>query len=181
MTPLRPSKHGPLKLLFIGRLSQEKGILQFLNAFSGIRAECHFDIYGTGPLEKDIEVQIHRLRLQGRVRLRGKYSHEEIINLLPEYDALVLPSVGAEFAPLSIIEAALKGLFILTRPFGGMKEMAEEAGNYIFIDDLTSECLEEAFAGISESQFNPVDLSDYSMPVYTENLRKELDRLVGKV
>ena len=44
---------------------------------------------------------------------------------MKNYNAFVLPSTWYENAPLSIVEAAMSGLRILTVNEGGMKEMGE--------------------------------------------------------
>ncbi|MDE6272193.1 MAG: glycosyltransferase family 4 protein [Muribaculaceae bacterium] len=164
-----------VRLLFVGRLSYEKGILPFLKALRGFQREYIFDIYGTGSLEKEISDEIRRSGLTERVSLKGARSHDEILSLMSDYDALVLPSSGAEFAPLSIVEAAAHGLFIMTVPQGGMKEMAEEVDNYIFIDPVSTQSIEKAMETISLESFRPSDLKAYTFQSYKEALQHEIE------
>lgn len=163
-----------LKLIFIGRLSDEKGLLPLIDALAETDSPYVLDIFGSGPQEQEMRTAISQNGLDGKVNLNGHKSHKEIMELLGHYDALILPSVMSETAPMSIVEAASKKLFVLTMDYGGMKEMAERVGNYVFINPISARALDEAFETIRHKEFSHTDLTDFTYESYKDALRREL-------
>lgn len=163
-----------LKLIFIGRLSHEKGLLPLINAITGVDSPYLLDIYGIGPQEKDIEKAIRQNGLSEKINLKGGLPHKQIMELLDNYDAMILPSIVSETAPASIIEAASKKLFVITMGYGGMKEMAEKVGNYVFVNPLSTKSLEEAFEILRRKEFKDTDLTEFTFGAYMDALKREL-------
>lgn len=64
-----------LSLVFIGRLSQEKGIFKFIHVLSTLVSQgyktFHLDIWGSGPLEQEISNFIREHQLQNFIRMNG--------------------------------------------------------------------------------------------------------------
>ena len=123
-----------LKLVFIGRLGQEKGIKTFLQSVPDAAwnsMELH--IYGSGPDEEVLKQLIKNSQLESKCFFYGRHPHVNILEQLPLYDALVLPSIWYENTPLTIVEAAFAGLRILCSEWGGVKELASYCGgSYLF-------------------------------------------------
>lgn len=166
----------PINLIFIGRLSNEKGLIPLIKSLSKIDVKFKFDIYGDGPLKTEISNIIKEENLQNKIFLKGTRSHDEIMALLSNYDALILPSLMYENAPMSIVEAASKKLYIITMDYGGMKELAERVGNYAFINPLSPEKLERAFFKVLGTQYKNTNLSEFTYTSYKRNLQKFLLR-----
>ncbi len=79
---------------FIGRLVEEKGIFDLLNAASRLRGEYTIVLAGDGPLRTSIEQQATS---GSRIRYTGPLKEEELIPLLSNMDVLVLPSRTQDF------------------------------------------------------------------------------------
>lgn len=91
--------------LFVGRLSEEKGILQLLRSWP---ADEPLDVIGSGPLESACSPA------PSGVRLLGALPHERLLARLPHYTGLVFPSVWPESAmPLVCQEALAAGVPVL--------------------------------------------------------------------
>lgn len=124
---LRESHVSPIaiRIAFFGRLASNKGIDLIINAISQ-QKHCpmvHFDIWGSGPMESEIENQIGRLQLQKIVSLKGRYPEgEAYARLLISYDAIVLPSTEGEGLPLVLLEAMAYGVPYLTTDVGAIKD-----------------------------------------------------------
>jgi glycosyltransferase involved in cell wall biosynthesis len=83
------------RFLYIGRLSEEKGLFDLLAAFQLARRKmpsAKLDIVGSGPLERQLKEKLNSLGLESVVALPGAKTSEEIGDLLMRSSALILPS-----------------------------------------------------------------------------------------
>lgn len=111
-------------LLFVGRLSREKGLKTLLQAASQI-PDWSIQVVGDGPLRDELDSEIESKKLRN-VRLLGRLPTSEIEILLQKATALVLPSECYENLPTVILEAWYYGLPVIVSRLGGMAELVEE-------------------------------------------------------
>lgn len=103
------TKTNPLKILFVGRLTQEKGLsylLDAVNAFSSEQVELHLiggGWYSGHPVSK---------YLSGNVFLHRQMSQPRLWEIYKEYDLLVLPSLSEGFG-MVIVEALVAGVPVI--------------------------------------------------------------------
>lgn len=161
------SSETPLKMVFIGRLSQEKGIEQFIKSLKELDYNYQFDIFGTGDREKFIQKLIGS---STKINLKGQVSHDQLMSLLPNYEVLVLPSLMYENAPMSIVEAASYNLKILTMNYGGMKELADYVGNSVCMDNHSKKEISRGLNIIRLLNDRETDLSEFTEISYLKNL-----------
>ena len=120
--------------LFIGRLSQEKGI-QCLLDLAKMKV-CSIKICGTGPMEevvRSVAVELENLEYLGQL------DRSEVLGELKKSKALIFPSVWYEGMPMVIIEALATGTPVICTNLGGQNEMINhginglkfEADNYL--------------------------------------------------
>lgn len=166
-----------LHIIFFGRLSDEKGLIPFIEALKSVTIPFIFDIYGEGKIKNDIEKAIFENNLQSKISLKGSIDHGTLLQKLNNYDAMVLPSIMYENAPLSIVEAAASQMHILTMQYGGMEELAKCVGNYYFIDPLSSEKLDSIFAYLKDARFEPSDLSEFTKTVFEKRILNLLNSI----
>lgn len=172
MEPARRDRN--LRIVFLGRLGPEKGLLPFLSGISReLWAEITVDIYGEGEERTRIEKFVEREGLGGSCVLCGALPHDRMVEKLPSYHAMVLPSLCYENAPLSVVEGALAGLYLIVSAWGGVADTARLCGGAIEIlpEDPESvsagvrECLEQ-FRKTGSPERELDKLSDY----YSEEL-----------
>jgi glycosyltransferase involved in cell wall biosynthesis len=122
----RPPHHGPLHLVFAGRLVEHKGVQVAIEALGQLADRAWtFDIYGDGPYRSDIEAAIP-VALRDRIRLRGWVA--DPADALRAADLFVLPS-RLEALPMSLLEAMWAGRPVLTNAVGAVPELlADGAG-----------------------------------------------------
>ena len=114
--------------LFMGRLSEEKGITLLLNAFSHLKH--NIVIIGDGPLKKNV---ISSCEANKNIKYLGKKNNADVIEILKKAKALIVPSIWHEVMPMTIIEAFACGCPVLASNFGSMKSMVKEDYNgYLF-------------------------------------------------
>lgn len=137
--------------LYFGRLSEEKGILTLVKAMKGIEADLY--IVGSGPLKKNIETYISANSIKN-VQILGFKSGQELIDIVGNTKAVVIPSEWYENGPYSAIEALQLGCPIIGADIGGIPELVNgngclfQSGN---IDEL-NRCL-NFFLASSEEEY----------------------------
>jgi len=86
---------GPYRFLYVGRLSDEKGLDDLLAAFCLMRSrypESKLDLVGAGYLKDALMRQAAELGITNDVIFQGSKSIDELAELYMSSDALVLPS-----------------------------------------------------------------------------------------
>jgi glycosyltransferase involved in cell wall biosynthesis len=102
-----PGQYG----LFVGRLSEEKGVRVLLAAWRRVAPEIPLFVLGDGPMRAGIASEIADHGLTG-VRLVGNASREEVFRWMRGACFLVCPSYWFE-APLVIVEAFACGVPVI--------------------------------------------------------------------
>lgn len=110
---------------YIGRLSEEKGILNLIEAIPLVlkgRTSTRFVICGGGSLYDEAEKIMKVEGVEAHVRLMKWVAHEEVPQYLNELKLLVLPSF-TEGLPNVVLEAMACGTPVLATPVGGIPEI----------------------------------------------------------
>lgn len=137
-------------ILFVGRLSEEKGIDKLLEALRYVKyRDCKVLIVGSliyGLTEKDryqnyIESLSHEFK--GRIIFTGYVPQSELPELYNIADVAVLPSVWQEPAGLTMVEAMACGLPVITTQSGGILEYVADCGFVLPIDENLSKNIAE--------------------------------------
>ena len=97
--------------LFVGRLSEEKGLRALLAAWKRMARQIPLFIVGDGPMRQGIATEIGDLGLTG-ITLVGNASREEVFRWMRDACFLVCPSHWFE-APLVIVEAFACGVPVI--------------------------------------------------------------------
>lgn len=97
-------------------------LLEVLAAANRAGQMLTLDIFGEGPLRKDLLRQVRSLRLDEQVRFRG--FQPDVRRQLPHYRAYVHSSTS-ESSSLAIIEAMAAGLPVVVGDVGPMSELCE--------------------------------------------------------
>jgi len=118
--------------LFVGRLSEEKGIETIVRAAKLI-PDVPFKIVGRGP---EME-RLHRLA-DGveNVEFVGFRMGDELIELYRGARAVLLPSRVEENFPLSTLEAMAAGKPVIASDVGGVSEIVEDRVNGLLVKPI---------------------------------------------
>lgn len=109
-------------LLSVGRMTEQKKYLRFLDVLSRLRDEGYsfsWHVLGEGVQRKEIEEKIRRLRLEERVFLHGLTDNP--YKYMKSCDLFVLPS-GWEGFPTVTVEAKVLGCTVLATDVAGIRE-----------------------------------------------------------
>ncbi len=113
-------------LLFVGRLTEEKGTKVMIDAWKTAACPGRLIVAGEGPLAALVAREASQT--PSIVHL-GRRPLEEIYRLLGDARALVFPSTWYEGMPRIIVEALSRGTPVIASDLGSMTEMITEGRN----------------------------------------------------
>lgn len=106
--------------LFIGRISQEKGLENAIKAFVEL-PKCDFVIAGTGPLCEELQEKYKDYR---NIKFVGFTDGETKQKLFMHAKAVIIPSIWYENFPMVVIEAFRCGIPVISNAWGAIDGIA---------------------------------------------------------
>jgi glycosyltransferase involved in cell wall biosynthesis len=106
--------------LFVGRLSEEKGVDTLLAAWKKLPEKAVLKIVGDGPLAPNVLEASKRLT---GIEWLGKQPKDRVIDLMKDARALLFPSMWYEGFPMVIAEAYAVGLPVIASNLGSMASL----------------------------------------------------------
>ena len=110
--------------LYVGRLTEEKGVMTLLQAFAGTR--IWLKIAGMGPLEESVRDYAN---FNDNIEYLGQQTREEINSLLDKATAVIFPSLWYETFGMIVAEAFAKAVPVITSDMGNMKILVTDGYN----------------------------------------------------
>lgn len=138
---------GPRRLLFLGRIEEEKGIPELLAALAHPRMkglDWKATLAGAGDIAR-FAAEAGRLGISSRVEFAGWQPEPEAKALLARSDIFVLPS-HFEGLSIAVLEAMAYGLAIVCTPVGSMPSAVEDRSSALFVPVGDIEALANALA-----------------------------------
>lgn len=117
--------HKPATIVFVGRLSSEKGFDLFLDAVRQLDVSLVNKIVVVGG--GSMMTQAERM-LDKRLLLRGALSFEDARRAIADADVLIAPSQILENQQTILLEAMAEGTPVIATDVGGTKETLEGTG-----------------------------------------------------
>jgi glycosyltransferase involved in cell wall biosynthesis len=117
---LKRSCSVPVRLIYPGRLSSEKGVEDLVEAMGLLRSAGRsviLTVAGDGPRRKWMEARIRELGCEDVVRFVGMLDRPDLLNELMQADVCVLPSLTESFCKARL-DAMLCGVPVLTTEVG---------------------------------------------------------------
>ena len=128
------TRAAPLRLAFMGTLSEHKGphvILEALTALGERAREVSLHIYGAqrpgNAYYEELCAQVGRLG--GIAEIKGTFPHDRIGEVMATHHLLIVPSLWYESTPLVLCAALGAGIPALVSRLGGLTEIVEEDSN----------------------------------------------------
>jgi glycosyltransferase involved in cell wall biosynthesis len=133
LTP-RVAHGGPTRVLFVGRLSREKGADVALRALPMLHATRPAELTLVGPAAPGLDARALAAELglgPAVVRFTGELDRAALVDAYAKADVVVLPS-EAEGLPATLVEAMLVGRPVVASAVGGIPELVDaEVGRLI--------------------------------------------------
>lgn len=130
----------PLRLLFVGRFVEKKGLNVLFRALSRLREKgrpMRLSLFGEGPLEPLLRALAEALGLAGMLAWGGVVGREEIARQMWRHDLLVMPSIvtrdgDRDGVPNVVVEAMACGLPVLGSDAGSLPEAVSRTTGWVF-------------------------------------------------
>ena len=132
--PARPAG-APRRVLFLGNLSERKGVSDLLNALAlpGFDASgLEVALAGGGDIA-GYQAKAAALGLGEMVKFEGWCDQQKVAQLMAQADVLVLPSYD-EGLPLVILEALAHGVAVVCTPVGEIPAVLSDGVNACFVE-----------------------------------------------
>ena len=117
--------------VFVGRLSQEKGIDVLLDAWSQLRDPIPLKIIGDGPFRPRVRKAAAE---NAQITWLGRRKPEEVATIVGAAACLVIPSICYEGLPRTIVEAFAKGTPVVASRLGSMFEVVDDGRTGLHFD-----------------------------------------------
>jgi glycosyltransferase involved in cell wall biosynthesis len=162
--------------LYVGRLSEEKGIRILLEACEN--ADFAVTIIGDGPLRSLVE---ERAASNPMIRYVGFQNRTAVINTMKRCKALIFPSVCYETFGMSIIEAFATGTPVIASKHGAMAELVEDGRTGLHFEPGNAADLKEKIRLLLEQPGLARELSANARVSYTTlySPEKNYEQLIG--
>ncbi|HEX3817350.1 MAG TPA: glycosyltransferase family 4 protein [Chthoniobacterales bacterium] len=137
-TPKTPNEK--LRVLFVGTLSQAKGLGYLLDAVSRLGTSVEFTLIG-----RRVSNAIPAPDVLEKYRWIPSLAHDELLREMSRHDVLVLPSLHEGFG-LVMSEAMSQGLTVITTPNTGGPDLIADGVEGFIVPIRSTDALEEKLA-----------------------------------
>ncbi|SHE99892.1 Glycosyltransferase involved in cell wall bisynthesis [Kaistia soli DSM 19436] len=170
------------RIVFLGRLSERKGVPELLRALSHptmMQLRWRAVLAGDGPVD-EYRRQARELGIADRVEMPGWLGPDETRALCARADILTLPS-HAEGLAMAVVEGLAHGLAIVTTRVGAHEEVITDGSSGLFVPPGDVDALASALARlVSEPetrralsmQARAAYLAQFSMASYRRSLER---------
>jgi glycosyltransferase involved in cell wall biosynthesis len=137
---------------YIGRLSEEKGVINFVRAIPEVlrrNANVRFLIGGDGPLLPEIKKYLSKRSWREKVNVTGWIPHEELPCYLNTLKLLVVPSY-TESGPLIALESMACGTPVLSTNVGIMPDVIDHGKNSFLMKGNDPYCIADNILEVIE-------------------------------
>ena len=127
--------HKPPRVIYVGRLSAEKGLSVLLEAIAKVIKKIRVELWiiGAGPLRNEMEDLADKLGISENLKWFGWLRWgPQLFEKIGQADTLVLPSFS-EGLGLVLVEAMSQGLVVVASSVGGIPEILKNGRAGILI------------------------------------------------
>ena len=159
--------------VYVGRLSDEKGVATLLKAAKQLPHKLK--LLGGGPLYDDL---VFNYGNSEQIEFLGHQNAENVAAILSKAKFLVLPSECYENNPLSVIEALCAGIPIVGANIGGIPELIDENSGVVF-ESGNVEDLQRAISTMMQAnKYNYAQIANMSQERFSFDTHfKQLEKL----
>ncbi len=163
----------PVRILFVGRLTEKKGVKYLIEAISLLKDkgfECKVSIVGGGELRKDLQALTEKLGNENFIEFLGAKSHNELAEIYASHDIFVGPSIrtaggDTEGLGLTFVEAGMSGCVLIGTDVGGIGDVIHDGKTGFLIPEKNSKAIAETIAHVLHNR--------ESVEAITQQCRKE--------
>jgi glycosyltransferase involved in cell wall biosynthesis len=135
------------RLLFVGRMTAQKGVDVLLRALAELPPELSIDIIGDGPEADNLRVVANRLHLRERVRWHHAMPQVALVEFYRRATAVVVPSLD-EGLGLVAVEAHLCEAPVAAFDSGGLRDVVVDGETGVVAREVSASSLAAALNGL---------------------------------
>lgn len=153
-------ENGPLKLIYVGEISEKKGLLVLLDLMSRLHTKgVTLTVVGNGPLVPEVKAA----QASGVTFLGPIYDRTQLAGIMAEHDVLMLLSqktkTWEELFGIVIVEALAAGLAVVASDHVGPRGILESVGGLGLFAEADAESVLRQLAQFAE---DPDSLQRYA-------------------
>jgi glycosyltransferase involved in cell wall biosynthesis/SAM-dependent methyltransferase len=177
--------HTPPRLLYVGRLSEEKGLPHLLEAIArliGAGEVVELHIVGEGEMEATLREQARALAIEAAVHFHGYVPHGEVLShYYRANDLFILPSLQDQ-QPKVLLEAMSQSLPVIATQVGGITTLITDGQNGLLIPPAQPSALANAVRRLLSDTPQRQQLAEAGLK-FAENVtvERETERLMKVV
>lgn len=152
-TPTTQDK--PLRLVYVGRLAENKGIFEIVEALRIIHnqgKDVQLVVAGSGPEEIRLRARVEDLGLSDRVSFVGAVFGEEKKRVWEEADLFVFPTYHREGLPYTLLESMSARTPPVISPVGAIPDVMKDGVHGIFVSSRNPEALAETIERLDNNR-----------------------------
>jgi glycosyltransferase involved in cell wall biosynthesis len=165
----------PLDLLFVGRVTQYKGLQFAVDALRLLGGNFRLTVVGDGWYLPQVKKQVAKLGLDSQVQFTGFLRGAELQQRYASAGAVLVPSVWPEPAGLVVPEARALGQRVIAFDRGGIGGWASQYGlDYLYLaKEITPEALADTIRAVATGKAQPALRRTLPRPLdFVEALQK---------
>lgn len=153
--PIHPKVGEPLHLAYLGRLAENKGIFETVEALAMLVREgrdMRLSIAGGGPDEARLKARVAELGLGGRVTFLGPLFGEAKDVLWRQSDVFSFPTYHREGLPYALLEAMAAGAVPVTTPVAAIPDVMQDGVHGLLVKSHDAAGLARALARLDDDR-----------------------------
>ena len=126
-----------LRILFLGRLDERKGLIVMINAFKKIlsaKPNAQLVVAGKGPLDSDAKNLVNKLKIDASVKFKGFIPFGEIPSYYKSADIYCSPALGGESFGIVLLEAMAVGTPVVASNIHGYSQLIKDNENGLLFE-----------------------------------------------
>jgi glycosyltransferase involved in cell wall biosynthesis len=137
----------PLKVLYVGRLVETKGVPKLIDAFDQLDVDACLQIVGEGPQRTELEQQVRELGVEEQVTFAGRIPNDKLPAVYAQSSVFALPS-SREGLPRTLLEALACGTPVITSDLPQLESLVNGVGMTVPEEDVgrLTEALEQVLS-----------------------------------
>jgi glycosyltransferase involved in cell wall biosynthesis len=177
ITNLKDVLINEINLLFVGRISDKKGLPTLLDAVNILKTKVkNFKLFivGDGPLKNEMEEKSKNLGLNDYIEFTGRVSNKELTNKFLTSQIVIVPSIVSNYGdteglPVVILEAMAAGKPVIASNVSGIPEIVIDGKSGILVQPNDEITLANKIQYLSSNQKLRKEMGDFGREIIIKN------------